>query len=173
MPIMKVLGAQTGDTFYIPHPHRVVQLYDDWHNNKNSGKREKGCIVFMASSATKGLFHVANITARQMKRSIQENTDQKIGFLKVTWRKNETELFNRYINVDHVISLRKPYNGKPYLELDNDDSAKELFGNHIHRVEFPIDNVDVIALQLRRVVARLDQDEELCCAPPEEDDSEE
>ena len=173
MPIMKIFD-KNDHTVYVPNPHQVVQIYDttypDTHFEAEKDARLPGCIMQMTSQPGLGSIPILNFSARQIKRTIQEKVDGGIGFLKMFFNSNYISKGTRYVNLEHVAFLRHKEGTKPYILLDNDQWENN---QTFHRIILEDDPL-TIALQMRRVINRLDQDEELCCAaPPEEDDSEE
>ena len=166
MPIMKVNDFD--GTHYVPHPHRVVEIHDAFVNEPVTGKQVAGCSVVLGHHT---LINVAGQSALKMKRSIQENTEQDIGFLKLEFSTTKIPKGLRFVNLDHVIELRvknpqQPTTFGTALVLDSDqigdphdfdDYSVHLTGDY-----------RVVALQMRRVINRLDQDESLCCAAPPE-----
>ena len=166
MPIMKL--TTHGGTSYFLHPERVVDIYDSKVTDPVTKKKVDGCYVqFQHQGSTIAV----GVPARALKRSIQENTDVEIGFLKLTLPHQSG---NRYVNVDNIIELHIPNESGGLLSsliLDNKDGAFQNVSEITIRA--PTDPLQV-ALQLRRVINRLDQDEELCCnaptAPAEEEE---
>ena len=161
MPIMKL--HDTGGTHYFPHPHRVAEIHDAKVKDLSTGKKVDGSVV--SFKALHHAIHVPNISALKIKREIQENTEQDIGFLKLRQFADGEDRGNRYINVDHVIEF-KVHRGRNDGRFVMDEVGHDLNAYEIAIVA-PTDPLQV-ALQLRRVINRLDQDEELCCnAPPD------
>ena len=171
MPIMKLHFANT--THYIAHPERVVQIYDAQFYNPTTEKHETGCRVkFQVREKS---LPVSGVSARQIKRSIQQNTDVKIGFLKLDFSSDIVK-GNMYVNVDHVAALRVEHSVTPRVaivlddHLTYDENAIRLKDDEIVIDPQSDNSWEQVALQLRRVLNRLDQDEELCCnAPPDAD----
>ena len=96
---------------------------------------------------------LANVTARQMKRSIQEQLKEnhELGFLKL-----ESNYYNhkgvRYINVKHIAGLTDTGGQSCDLQME--------YHNRVINIE---ESGQEVAAQIRRVIKRLDQDQELCC----------
>ena len=163
--IMKV--HDTLGTHYVPHPHRVVEIYDATVTAPVTGKQVAGCSVVLGHHT---VLTVAGQSALKMKRSIQENTEQDIGFLKLDFSTTKFPKGLRFVNLDHVLELSVKDPSKPeaggllVLDLDQVQDPHDYFD---HTVGVTGD-YRVAALQMRRVLNRLDQDETLCCsAPPE------
>ena len=174
MPIMKIHDEVHGKTVYIPHPNRVAQIYDasfqHSHNNPNL-PRTPGCFIELSAPKDYGRIAIKNVSARKLKRSLQENAGENMGFLKMTFTSKHVPKGIRYVNIDHVLSLNVSKEGTATLEID--DVYRSVHGSESHiRIT---DEASLIALQMKRIVDKLEQDEELCCAAPpeEEDDSEE
>ena len=145
--ILKFIDRQfKGQTHYVFQPDQITEMHD-W---------DDGCRFSYAG----GVGSIANVSARQFKRSLQDQLDEPLGFLKTDYAHGV-----RYINVKHILSVisRKPYT----------DGA----GTH-HTCDVNIDEdtsyrfagaAKDVAYQVRRVLKRLDQDEEICCLPEEEE----
>ena len=146
--ILKFIDREAKNlTHYVFKPDEITDMHDF-----NEG-------VEFAYAGGKG--SIAGVTARQFKRSLQDQLDEPLGFLKTEYSHGI-----RYINVSHILSVieRKPY---------TDDS-----GTH-HSCIIIIDNntkysftgaAKDVAYQVRRVLKRLDQDEEICCLPEVEEE---
>ena len=168
-PVMKILDSQ-GRTHYIFHPERVLDIQD-------AGKPDKP-VAKMYFDPGLGPdhpleFRIEGITARGLKRSIQENVPEKIGFLKLDYN---TDTYGkgarRYINVDSMISL---YGYTRSRQIDGQTVEVEQAALTAQGFSVFIDATAYnVAWQIRRVLKRLDQDEEFCCdAPAAEEASEE
>ena len=156
MPIMKL--HDNYGTHYVPHPHRVVMIYDGKVWDPSMNKFVPGVSMQM------GFHHqgisVQNIAALKLKREVQENTEQDIGFLKLNMTRGDVSVGNMYVNLDHVFELRVEEQRAVLVMGISPDGGAE----HLIYVDDPLQ----VALQMRRVLNRLDQDEELCCnAPPD------
>ena len=166
MPIMK-LPTPNGKTAWILHPHRVFFVID--HVTKD------GCELRLSphleTVEAGGDFNISGYTARQIKRSIQENVDTPIYFLKsVYYSKHQGQDVPRniYFNTDYLSFIteteinKNPQPSVPgtALHFEASKHAWMLEHDHIH-----------VATQLRRIANKLDQDEELCCSnlPTEEE----
>ena len=169
-PVMKVLTEAQG-TFYIFHPERIHGISDfgkpgapaaslTFYTNTQYD-RNHGCVV-------------EGISARDMKRSIQENVPESIGFLKLSLPTDRHgPQARRYINVDDIV-----YISSVRLSRTIDGQKVVVGGSKIHTLHHTI-TVEgapfAIAAQIRRVLKRIDQDEEFCCAADDaevEDDTE-
>ena len=136
---------------YIFFPENIFELIDT----------SKGCLIRFSSDKNIDIV-AANVTARQMKRSIQEQLkeDHELGFLKL-----ESTYSNhkgvRYINVKHIAGL-----------IDNGNNQCDIYMEYHNRLIAIDESGQEVAAQIRRVIKRLDQDQELCCqaepAPTEE-----
>ena len=139
--ILKLPDSETKKTHYVFHPERILDLTDS----------ADGCVIHYGGSQASIV--VADKTARQMKRIIQEQILDGMGFLKL-----ESIYLNhkgkRYINVDHIAGVVDHGNGKCEIILEH-------FTYHFGVNEEAFD----VAYQIRRVIKRLDQDQELCCEP--------
>ena len=135
---------------YIFFPENVFELIDT----------SKGCLIRYSNDENIDVL-AANVTARQMKRSIQEQIkeDHELGFLKL-----ESTYMNhkgvRYVNVKHIAGL-----------IDDGDQCDIHMEYHDRFIRIQESGQEVAA-QIRRVIKRFDQDQELCCqevpAPEEE-----
>ena len=165
MPIFKF--TDSNGTHYNPHPERVIEISDVKYTDPRTLKKVEGCQVLFYGE---GFHHSLPLSARALKRSIQENTDVEIGFLKFS---HQVQKGNRYINVAHVADFVIDTTGKGHLYLEHID--KNYDNPWRITITAPTDPLQV-ALQLRRVVNRLEQDDELCCnappAPAEEEEGE-
>ena len=98
---------------------------------------------------------VAGVTARQMKRTIQEQLQDHhvMGFLKLHSNYHGHKGL-RYINVEHIAAV-----------FDNGSQCEIKL--EYHKGLIRLEDVDTleVAAQVRRVIKRLDQDQELCCKP--------
>ena len=156
MPIMK-LPAPNGKTIWILHPHRVFDIIDN--------KDKKSCTMYFTPHLETAPDNIVvdGFTARQLKRSIQENVDTPINFLKsVYYAKHQGNIVPliTYINTDYLVYLTETEIDKGH---NNTVPGTELhFESITHKYILEHDHTH-IALQLRRIAERLDQDEELCC----------
>ena len=150
--ILKIqdVSANTKPNVYIFFPENIFELVDT----------SAGCLIRYSNDKTIDIV-AANVTARQMKRSIQEQLkeDHELGFLKLesTYHHHKGV---RYINVKHIAGL---IDGIKHCDL-----VTEYHGRVIRIQE----SGQEVAAQIRRVIKRFDQDQELCCqevpAPAEE-----
>ena len=140
MPIMK-LPIHNGQTVWIPFPHTVYTITDEVNGNSSIGM-DPG----PASGAS---YLVKGMSARDLKRSIQENVDEDIGFLKMSQR--DTAL-NTYMNVFYVKGVESVSAKKARIHVRGADHSWVVAHDPTQ-----------LALQLRRIVKRMDQDEEICC----------
>ena len=135
----------------------------------------------MASSvAHEGINIVTEKNARDVKREIQEQHDEPIGYLKMT-DERFVENGRRYINAKYVVSahpakVSTSVDGKPsyvdgaFVSIDHfyDDSGHGATEPGLHVALDPFE----VARQIRRIIRRLEQDEEVCCAAAPEDEEE-
>ena len=142
-PVMKVVDSQ-GQTVYLFNLYDVVAIWDT----------SKGTTLVLEGEVDPGiLIYIPNVRARIIKRSIQENVDEPIGFLKTDIEGDKGHL--RYDNVRYIRAIhpqKGPANEK-WAVINNEWV--------IHAEPQPV------AAQVRRVLKRLDQDEEFCCAAQE------
>ena len=154
MPIMKLPHGP--NTVWIPFPHEVHRIADI----------DGGCDLTVSSHHHALGIQIKGHTARQMKRSIQENVDEEVGFLKTQYEKGG-KTYAQYYNVKFLEYIEGDKTGKgTHLKFRDTSPA--------HAVALLHDPAEVAA-QLRRIIKRLEQDEELCCVPPaapEENDAE-
>ena len=160
-PVMKISDRQ-GITHYIFHPERVAQILD-------VGKPDKpeAIMYFDGPSREDHLrFHIDGFTARDLKRAIQENAQDKVGFLKLDYNTDRHgKGARRYINVDHIVSVNA---ARVWKTIDN--QSVQVGGADVHGIDLSVQvegAVFAIAAQIRRIIKRLDQDEEFCCDAPE------
>ena len=98
LSIMKILDESRLDrnnqplVKYILHPDRIFELHDS----------EKGCIIKYTHPGGQAL--IKGHSARQIKRSIQDQLDHPIGFLKTEYTYQSHEGL-RYFNVDHIAAV--------------------------------------------------------------------
>ena len=168
-PVMKIVDSKEV-THYIFHPERVLQIFD-------VGKPDKpaASMFFHNGSENENItyLHIAGTTARGLKRSIQENVPEKIGFLKLDYNTDtHGPSARRYLNVDSIVSLHAFTRSRKIDGQTVEVEETELTG---HGYETSIEGTaQSVAAQIRRVLKRLDQDEEFCCeAPAAEEASEE
>ena len=141
--ILKIQDASKNikPNVYIFFPENVIELMDT----------AKGCLIKYSNDDNIDVL-AANVTARQMKRSIQEQLkeDHELGFLKL-----ESNYHNhkgvRYVNVKHIAGL-----------IDNGDQCDIHMEYHDRFIRLQ-ENGQEVAAQIRRVIKRFDQDQELCC----------
>ena len=155
--IMKVVDAnpnRKGQTQYILYPEDIYEIHDT----------KKGCFA----RYTGGSVELENVTARGLKREIQEALEQPLGYLKTEYEYEGHE-GKRYFNVDHitaVLSHDKVNHGGDLVDVCSivmkDDSVIKIYHSSFE-----------VAYQIRRVMKRIDQDEDICCAPSSEQESEE
>ena len=156
-PVMKVVDTK-GKTHYLFNLSEVKFIRDG----------ADGSAVIGINDNYYYDVHVKGANARTIKRSIQENLDEQLGFLK--W-----ELPNgkgrRYDNVRTIQSVR------PYIHAVRRD-GKLVEEEHTSLLPTGIGiaaPAQAVAAQIRRVLKRLEQDEEFCCSeetPAEEEESE-
>ena len=146
--ILKLVNATDNKTHYVFFPERIFDLTDT----------AKGCLLSYSTDPSNVL--IANTTARQMKRSIQEQIDHPMGFLKLesVYKGHKGK---RYVNVDHIAGL-----------IDHGDKTVVRYEHHITYDFTVLEKAFDVAYQIRRVIKRLDQDAELCCEPTTETEAE-
>ena len=167
-PVMKFVDVG-GKTQYLLHAERVVDISD-------IGKPDKPAATMTFESLGENFvtrFSIDGVTARDLKRNIQDNASEEIGFLKLDYN---TDVFGknarRYVNVDWLVSIHAENFHKLVDGQRVQVGGARILGRH---TDIHIEGAAfAIAAQIRRVLKRLDQDEEFCCnAPePETDDSE-
>ena len=162
-PVMKIVDAVDGRTKYIFNIKGLHDIHD-------VGKPDKpiAAIRFDANDENSHLqsFRVAGVTARDMKRSIQENFPDELGFLKLDYSDARYgPQARRYLNVTQVIAISPARFGKLV------DGQRVLVGGARIQTKGEVIIVEgapfALAAQVRRVLKRLDQDEEFCCEAPE------
>ena len=139
--ILKIPDSETKKTHYIFHPERIYDLTDT----------ADGCLL--RYGGVQNMATAADTSARQMKRLIQEQILDGMGFLKLEsiYRNHKGK---RYINVDHIAGV-----------VDHGNNKCEIILEH-HKQHFAVNEAAFdVAYQIRRVIKRLDQDQELCCEP--------
>ena len=150
--ILKLYDAARKRTVFIFFPENIYEIKDT----------PKGCVIKYSRDDHMQVL-VADVAARKMKRSIQEQLEgnHNIGFLKLHTNTNGI-IRLQYINVAHIAGL-----------IAYDDRCDLQMEYHDRRVGVEEDPLEVAA-QIRRVIKRLDQDQELCCTPadPPAEDSE-
>ena len=158
MPIMK-LPIANGQTAWIPFPHTVYSIEDN---------RIGGTYMLLEPHPTAAAeYTIKGHSARDVKRSIQENTDEHIGFLKLALGNTGR---TRYLNTFYIESLESISAKKARIHARGSGGAGDD-GGQLY-MDIAADPAQ-LALQLRRIVKRLDQDEEFCCdAPAEEEEAE-
>ena len=161
-PVMKI-SDRHGITHYIFHPERVAQILD-------AGKPDKPAARMYFDGRSYEVhteFHIDGISARDLKRTIQENVQDKIGFLKLDYNTDHLgKGARRYVNVDHISSVHATRTWKTI-----DGQSVQVGAAFLDGLDFQLiveGAPFAIAAQIRRVLKRLDQDEEFCCDPPED-----
>ena len=159
-PVMKIINGRR--TEYIFHPERVLEIHD-------FGKPGEPVARMYFDSGYdpehRVVFQINGVSARDMKRSIQENVPEDIGFLKLDYNiEKHGKGARRYLNVDSIVSLHAESVSKQVDGQTVTVGGTRLrgLGYHIVVEGAPF----AIAAQIRRVLKRLDQDEEFCCDPP-------
>ena len=153
--IMKVPDLTSGHTQYILYPDRIYEIEDT----------DKGAHLYYGDG--NGGAHVANHSARDMKRSIQDQLDEPQGYLKTEYDLNGTT-YKRYFNVNHIVGVQS------HGTLDRNDKVIQVctlllqYGGVVKLYH----SAHEVAFQIRRVLKRLDQDEDICCAPRSEEETE-
>ena len=160
-PVMKI--DRNGVTQYLFHTERVLEILD-------VGKPEKpAAIMYFDNSHEVGhweSYRLEGVTARYLKRTIQDNASDKVGFLKLDYNtETHGKGARRYVNVDWIMSIRalnftKTVDGQKVTVGGALIRGKDLYV-HVEGAPF------AVAAQVRRVLKRLDQDEEFCCDAPE------
>ena len=161
-PVMKIVDSG-GRTHYIFHPERVLEIRD-------VGKPDKPAAQMFFDSAGEHTnrydYSIDGITARDLKRNIQENVPDTIGFLKLDYNTDRHgPKARRYLNVDTIVSLQATR-----INRQVDGQIVQVGGASLRGLGFGlvIEGAPfAIAAQVRRVLKRLDQDEEFCCDAPE------
>ena len=169
-PVMKILDSR-GTTHYLFHPERVREILDAGKPDKPAAR-----MYFDQGHGPEHPleFRIEGITARGLKRSIQENVPETIGFLKLDYNTDaHGKGARRYVNVDNLVSLRGSTRSRQIdgQTVQVEETALTGYGHGV-RIEATSYSV---ASQIRRILKRLDQDEEFCCDAPEpeaESDSE-
>ena len=114
---------------------------------------------------------VTDKNSRDIKREIQANSDEPIGYLKLDDDQRVVENGRRYINAKYIVatrpkkvsvSIHKPVVDGSQLSIDHHGRSTALV------VADPFD----VARQVRRIQKRLDQDEDICCAAEAADEEE-
>ena len=150
MPIMKLLDDKN-NTVWIPHPHNVFEIEDI----------QGGCRIWLHPGSNESL-PVKGQTARAVKRSIQENVEVPIYFLKTHYV--ATEKRTVYLNTEYLMFVEaSEKNNEPVALLHFEGTPTPFTVEH---------DPTEVALQLRRIAKRFDQDQELCCSPPPEPEEE-
>ena len=146
--ILKLYDAGRKRTVYIFYPENIYEIKDT-----PQGETPVGCEILYSQDDNIEI-KVADVSARKMKRSIQEQLEgnHNIGFLKLHTNTNGI-IRLQYINVKHIAGL---------IAFDKRCDIQMEYHDRIVRVE---ENPLEVAAQIRRVIKRLDQDQELCCTP--------
>ena len=146
-------GNFKGSTVYIFNPTVIQEIHDT----------ATGCRIVYLS----GENFITGTSARQLKRSIQEELEQPIGYLKTAYTYRGHEGL-RYVNVAHIISLTE---ASPIVKDGKTVETCQMVLDNEQFLKF-YHSAGEIAYQVRRVLKRLDQDAEICCAPDEETEEE-
>ena len=150
--VMKLVDDKS-QTEYILYPERIREIQDN----------STGCWISFAGS--RGGVQIPNVSARKVKRSIQDRLEQSLGYLKAEYPGGGAENGVRYFNVDYIASVIS------HGTVDRNGTLIEVCGilmedgGHEIKIDHPAHEV---AYQVRRVIRRLDQDEEICCSPETE-----
>ena len=154
--ILKIPDADTnnlGKTQYILYPENIYDIHD-LSDNK--------CQVYYAGG--KGAVQVGDYSARKFKRYIQEGLDESIGFLKAEYTYNGYKGV-RYCNVAHIAAVLS------HDKVDHGGKLVDMCSIVFQDAGGPVKiyhPAHEVAYQIRRVMKRLDQDQEICCAPEAE-----
>ena len=164
--IMKIVdvGHNKPRTVYIMQPHKIIEIYDRYDSKPSA---EEACVSFSHGAAP--FYCVKGINARNLKRDIQEKIDVPMGFLKMTYVTPNNPKARFYVNVERIAAI------EPQRE-DANKTTLTIVGGLDDAVKVDATPFDV-AFQVRRVLKKLEQDEEFCCSPPvepalEEDETE-
>ena len=142
--IMKVVDDAEKATHYVIDPADIHQILDT----------PKGCILVYAASRID--IHINGKTARQMKREIQERLDEPPHFVKMTYAHTSEHSGLRYVNVAHI-------SGVTTFHINTNEERGALLFNHVGSILKTRATAHSLAYQVRRILLKLDQDEEICC----------
>ena len=154
-PVLK-LNARGIGAVYLFQPERIASIADE--SNGLTAVRHGN-----------GAFSAEGISARGLKREIQNNADHPIAYIKIEGRYGKT-----YINARYVNSVR-PYTFPAMVEGEKVkvNGSFIRYGDHgdtgntvAHESPFEV------AQQVRRALMRLDQDEDITEAEPVEEEEE-
>ena len=156
--IMKIVEASSKQTHYIIYPERIFEIHDT----------DKGCLIGYTIG---GVADIEGVSARKLKRSIQEQLDEPLGYLKTIYTYGDDQKGLRYFNVDYIAAVHSHGTVNRNGQIIDTCSIVMDLGEHHNKVK--IDHAaHEVAYQIKRVLKRLDQDEEICCAPETETETE-
>ena len=148
--IMKIVDSITDSTVYIMHPQDLHEIVDT----------PKGCILVYAASRIPVEVH--GRSALSLKREIQERLDEPLNFLKLEYTDTGGNAGTRYLNIHDVAGVRTYKNGDKEIGV-------VVYARHTGELKTMATPID-LARQVRRILLKLDQDQEICCAPTEADE---
>ena len=154
--IFKVLDAN-GDTHWFFNPGDIIEIADTGI----------GCSIRTErKNSHYHIAHISDVKAIAIKRSIQERLEEPLGFLKLRFNLDRQTEGNRYINIKfiHAVVSRD-------VVIDRKDVQRATL-SYGHHLNYKVDmEPGDLAFQIRRVLKRLEQDEEICCEAPVEEES--
>ena len=164
MAIMKVFDGK--QTHYIFRPEDIVEIYD--------GELDDARVVAIIPRAAAAPIHiVTDKNSRDIKREIQANSDEPIGYLKLD-DEQHVKKGRRYINAKYIVATRPK---KVRLSVEGSDT--EIVDGSLLSIDHHSGSTTLVAAdpfevarQIRRILIRLDQDEDLCCAAEAADEEE-
>ena len=163
MAIMKVFDGK--QTHYIFRPEDIVQVYDD--------ELDDVAGVAIVPRAAQPIHIVTDKNARDIKREIQANSDEPIGYLKLD-DEQHVKKGRRYINAKYIVATRPK---KVRLSVEGSDT--EIVDGSLLSIDHHSGSTTLVAAdpfevarQIRRILIRLDQDEDLCCGAEAADEEE-
>ena len=149
--IMKFVNSSTKQTMYVLYPENIYEIHDT----------AEGCWIGYSDD---GEAYIDGFTARQVKRSIQEKLDQPLRYLKTEFT-YAGHKGTRYFNVAKISAVIS------HGVVDRNNEKIEVCSIRLHSTphEYKVDHpAHEVAYQIRRVMDKLDQDEEICCSPETE-----
>ena len=160
MAIMKVWDGK--QTHYIFHPEDIVEIYDD--------ELDDAAVVVIIPRAARQIHIVTDKNSRDIKREIQANSDEPIGYLKLD---DERVVKNgrRYINAKYIVATR-PKKVSVSIHEPLVDGSLLSIDHHGRSTALVAADPFEVARQVRRILIRLDQDEDICCATEAADEEE-
>ena len=144
MAVMKVL-LSNGRTMYIHKTHDIAYIQD-----LEDGGLKLGFPDYIKDSSKVK----TDLTAREIKREIQENSREETAWLKISLD-YISKTARMYINAKHLVAVQG--------FIHNEAIYTEFVMSHSGHIPFLKIDPTELNRQLYRIQNRLEQDEDICC----------